>query len=209
MTRPAESHVVDRFPNTRHPDGDWWAELWPDPEGVLRKLGLEAGRSVVDVGCGDGHFTLPAAEIVAPATVYAIDVDGICLDEIEAHALERDVENVTTVSGDARSLADLLPEPVDVVLVANTFHGVEAPTAFAEQVWRTVNPGGRFVIVNWRDVPPSESTVGAEPRGPPWDRRLSPAETRSVVRPAGFEAAAEIDLPPHHYALVFAREHDP
>lgn len=199
---------MKRFPDTRPPDRDWWRELWPDPASVLRRLGLEAGTSVADVGCGRGHFTLPAAEIVAPATVYAVDVDGTCLDEIEAHTIERGIENVTTVSGDARSLSELLPEPVDVVFVANVVHGVEAPTAFAEQVSRTLRPGGRFVVVNWRDLPREETTVLGERRGPPPQRRMRPGETRSAVAPAGFEAAREVDLPPYHYGVVFRRSHD-
>jgi SAM-dependent methyltransferase len=199
---------VERFPNTRQPDRDWWTELWPDPESVLADLGLHEGDSVADVGCGDGYFTLAAADLVAPGRVFAIDVDGTLLDEIEAAALDRGVENVTTVSGDARSLASLLPEPVDVVLVVNTFHGVEAPTAFAEQVSRSLRPGGRFVVVNWRDVPRGETTVPGEPRGPPSDRRMGRTVTRSVVTPAGFEAVRDVDLPPYHYGLVFKRGHD-
>lgn len=206
-----DGHVggrVDRFPDTRQPDPAWWRELWPEPASVVRDLGVEAGDSLADVGCGDGHFTLPAAELVAPAPVYAIDVDGTLLDEIEAGALERGVENVVTVSGDARSLSSLLPERVDVVLIANTFHGVEAPTAFAEHAFRSLRPGGRFVVVNWHDDPPSETTVLGEPRGPRSELRMTPRETRSVVEPAGFDVVAEVDLPPYHYGLVFGRSHD-
>lgn len=199
---------MDRFQHTRQPDREWWRELWPDPEAVLGGLGLDAGDSLADAGCGYGHFTIPAAELVAPAPVYAVDVDGTMLDEIEAHALEREVENVVTVSGDARELSALLPERVDVVLIANTFHGVEAPTAFAEQAFRSLRPGGRFAVVNWRDVPREETTVLGAPRGPPPELRKTPDETRSVVAPAGFEVAREVDLPPYHYGLVFRRSHD-
>jgi SAM-dependent methyltransferase len=199
---------VDRFENTRPADRDWWRELWPEPVAVLAELGLEAGESVADACCGDGHFAIPAAELVEPAPVYAVDVDGTLLDEIEARAVERGVENVVTVSGDVRELSSLLPERVDVVLLANTFHGVEAPTAFAEQVFRSLQPGGRFLIVNWRDLPREETTVLGEPRGPPPALRMTPEETRSAVAPAGFEVVREVDLPPYHYGLVFRRAHD-
>lgn len=199
---------MDRFRNSRQPDQDWWRELWPDPAGVLAGLGIESGDRVADVCSGDGHFTIPAAVLVAPATVYAIDADGTLLDETDARAVEAGVENVVTVSGDARELASLLPERVDVVLLANTFHGIGAPTAFAEQAFRSLRPGGRFVVVNWRDRPADETPVLGEPRGPPAALRMSPDETRSVVSPAGFAADREVDLPPHHYGLVFRRSHD-
>jgi len=167
-----------------------------------------AGTSLADVGSGYGHFTIPAAEVVAPAPVYAIDVDGTMLDEVEALAFERGVENVVTISGDARALASLLPERVDAVLVANTFHGVEAPATFAEQVSRSLEPGGQFVVVNWHDAPLEETTVLGTRRGPPPDLRMTTEETRSAVAPAGFEVAHEVDLPPYHYGLVFKRAHD-
>jgi SAM-dependent methyltransferase len=200
---------VDRFQNTPQPDREWWRELWPDPAGVLADLGLESGRSLADVGCGDGHFTIPAAELAAPATVYAVDADGTMLDEVDARAVGRRIDNVVTVSGDARKLSSLLPERVDLVLIANTFHGVEAPTAFAEQVSRSLRPGGRFAIVNWRDRPAEETTVLGEPRGPPDSLRMPPEETRSAVAPAGFELVREVDLPPYHYGSIFRRAHDP
>ncbi|MBN6743241.1 hypothetical protein JKG47_22800, partial [Acidithiobacillus sp. MC6.1] len=47
------------FPATVMPDPDWWHALWPDPEGVLRALGIGPGLGVVDLCCGDGHFTAP------------------------------------------------------------------------------------------------------------------------------------------------------
>ena len=208
LSRGPVGWAVDRFQNTRQPDPDWWRELWSDPAGTLGTLGVDAGTDLADVGCGDGHFAIPAAELVEPGTVYAVDVDGTMLDEIEARAVERGIENLRTVSGDARELASLLPEQVDVVLVANTFHGVAAPTAFAEQVYRSLRPGGRFVIVNWRDAPPGDTPVAGEPRGPPADLRMTTSETCSVVAPAGFEVDREVDLPPYHYGLVFRRGHD-
>lgn len=171
-------------------------------------LDLDAGTSLADVGCGDGFFTLPAAEGVAPAPVYAIDADGTCLDEIDAWAAERGLGNVTTLSGDPETFASLLPEPVDVVLVVDTFHAVEAPTAFARQVSRSIRPGGRFVVVEWRDRAPEETAVDGGPRGPPNSRRMTPSAVRSAVAPAELVVAREVDLPPHHYALVFRRSHD-
>ncbi|MBA2712534.1 MAG: methyltransferase, partial [Rubrobacteraceae bacterium] len=32
------------FPSTGMPDREWWVALWPDPEGLLVKLGVERGE---------------------------------------------------------------------------------------------------------------------------------------------------------------------
>ena len=55
------------FPATSMPDRDWWAALWPDPEGVLRQVGVEPGMTVLDLCCGDGYFTAPLARLVERA----------------------------------------------------------------------------------------------------------------------------------------------
>ena len=47
------------FPATIMPDSDWWHALWPDPEAVLKAVGIKPDMQVVDLCCGDGHFTKP------------------------------------------------------------------------------------------------------------------------------------------------------
>jgi len=116
---------MERFQNTRQPDWDWWGRLWPTPGATLRQLGVGPDETVAEIGSGNGYFALPAARIVHPAPVYAVDIDKELLGELEGLADLNGIENVTTITGDARSLSELLPEPVDTVLIANTFHGVD------------------------------------------------------------------------------------
>jgi len=195
---------MDRFQNTRQPDWDWWGKLWPTPGETLRRMGLSMGDAIAEIGSGNGYFALPAARIVSPAPVYAIDLDPSLLDELEAVAARQGIDNVVTVRGDARSLADRVPEPVDVCLVANTFHGIEHPTPFLEEVTGVLAEDGRLVVVNWRDRPRETTVIAGESRGPPTELRLSPAETtRTVENAVAVTRTDEIDLPPYHYALVF------
>ena len=197
---------MGRFQNTGQPDWDWWGRVWPTPGATLRRLGLAAGDHVVEIGSGNGYFALPAARVAGPATVYAVDVDAGLLGELDALATTQEVDNVTAVEGDARALPELLPEPVDFALFANAFHGVTDRAAFVESVAAVLADDGRFAVVNWRNRPREETTVDGEPRGPPTDLRLSPAETRRAVEGSGaFRLAAEVDLPPYHYGLVFER----
>lgn len=125
---------MDRFQNTRQPDWDWWGRLWTTPGETLRQLGLSPGGSLVEIGSGNGDFALPAARIIEPTPVYALDIDDPLLEGLERLADQQEIDNVFPVYGDARSLADRLPEPADVGLIANAFHGIEHPTSFVEQV---------------------------------------------------------------------------
>lgn len=184
------------------PDWDWWSELWPNPEGVLGEVGLSQVDSLVDIACGDGYFTVPAARQVE--TVYGVDLDPGLLADLRALADAEGVE-VATVEGDARDLPDLVPERVDGALLANVFHGVDDRIGLARAVRETLEPGGRFVVVNWDDRPREETTVLGEPRGPPSKLRIAPDVTRDAVRAAGFDAVETVSIPPYHHAVVADR----
>lgn len=194
---------MTRFQNTRQPDWDWWGELWDDPEATLRALGADEATAVLDLACGDGFFTIPLAALV-DGPVYGVDLDPDYLTRLRDYAAEADAD-VTCVAGDARNLSSLLTEPVDYVLLANTFHGVDDQEGLATAVYDVLEPGGRFVIVNWHDQPREETTVAGSVRGPPTDLRMAPEETRTVVEAAGFEAVETVELPPYHYGVVFER----
>lgn len=198
---------MDRFRNTRQPDWDWWGRLWPAPGETLRNVGVESGDTLAEIGSGNGYFALPAARITAPGTVYAVDVDASLLAELSHLADQQAIENIETLKGDARRLSRLLPEAVDVVLVANTLHGIDETTPFVRQVFESLRPDGRFIVVNWKDVPKGTTRITGEPRGPPTELRMSPEETERSVLDAGAAITLErtVELPPYHYALVFER----
>jgi predicted methyltransferase len=51
--------------------------LLVNPYGRLTRAGLKRGQRVIEVGCGPGFFTVPAAKIVGEAGyVYALDINA-------------------------------------------------------------------------------------------------------------------------------------
>ena len=196
---------MDRFQNTRQPDWGWWEELWPEPKQILETLTLTTNQSTADIGSGNGYFTLPLAEIVQPTPVYAIDIDSDLLNELSRKAEQANFSNIRCLEGDARELSSLLPEPVDTILIANTFHGVEEPAVFAEQAYQSLIPDGRLIILNWHDRPKEETPIAGQPRGPPQELRLTPKETEESISSVPFTHTNLVELPPYHYALICER----
>ena len=185
------------------PDRDWWQALWPDPEGVMRKVGAAPGVRVVDLCCGDGYFTAPLSRLVQPAEVIAVDLSADMLRMAKAEVAASGADNVTFVEGDAGDLPDLVNEPVDLVIIGNTFHGVPDQTEMAQAVREVLEPGGHFVVINWYPIPREQTPVLDMPRGPATDLRMSPETTKGVVEPAGLREVKVIDVGPYHYAAIF------
>lgn len=197
---------MSRFQNTRQPDWNWWGKLWPTPGETLSELGISTGDTLVEIGSGNGYFALPAARIVAPAPVYAVDLDASLLEELERLADQQKIDNVVPVHGDARSLTDYVADPVDIALLANIFHGIDNPAMFVEEVVDVLTDDGQFIVVNWQDLHQETTIVAGEPRGPPTELRLSSAETREIVEEAAnLTLVEQVDIPPYHYALLFER----
>jgi SAM-dependent methyltransferase len=191
------------FPATAMPDADWWQALWPRPDQVLAKIGIASRSRVVDLCCGDGLFTVPLARMASH--VIGIDLDPQMVSLARARAEAAEAKNCVFLVGDAYDLAALVTEPQDLILIANTFHGVPDKLRLAEAVVRVLKPGGRFVVINWHQRPREETVVLGQPRGPRSDLRMRPDDVTQVVTPAGLRPVEVTDLPPYHYAAIFER----
>jgi ubiquinone/menaquinone biosynthesis C-methylase UbiE len=189
------------FKGTEMPTAGWWEALWPDPAMVLNQVGIRAGMTVIDLCSGDGWFTLQIAKIVSHA--IAVDIDPKLLDLAKLRVAESGFTNCDFVEGNAYDIAELVPQPVDFVFLANAFHGVPERTRLARAVANTLKSGGRFAIVNWHARPREETTILGEPRGPLTELRISPETTVAAVVPGGFRLDRIVELPPYHYDAIF------
>ena len=195
--------MSNMFPETAKPDPDWWEPLWSDPTGTVATLGVALGMRVIDLCCGDGLFTLPMARLAAE--VVAIDLDREMLERTRARLDAGGVSNCRVVEGDAYDIVELAREPVDMVIMANTFHGVPDKARLGHAIASVLKPGGRFVVVNWHRRPREETTVLGRPRGPKTVMRMEPEEVATAVAPAGLLPVHVVELPPYHYGAIFVR----
>lgn len=192
------------FPATMMPDKDWWQALWPDPKAVLNSVGIKPDMEVVDLCCGDGHFTKPLCQLTESGKVWALDMDKDLLAETERVCQEH--EHLQSIHGDARELHKAIDHKVDFVFIANTFHGVPDKTGLSKAVYEVLKSGGLFAIVNWYPKPREETIVLDQPRGPDTKLRISPEEVQAFVEPTGLTLEKVVDVGPYHYAAVFIKK---
>ena len=64
------------------PEEDMWSEFF-DPDAILQHMGYSFGfDSVVDLGCGFGTFTIPAAKKI-DGTLHAFDIDPDMINRLQ------------------------------------------------------------------------------------------------------------------------------
>jgi SAM-dependent methyltransferase len=194
------------FTGTEMPTAGWWEALWPDPAGVLAKVGITPGLEVIDLCSGDGWFTLQIAKLAR--RVVAIDIDRNLLDVARVRLAEGGIANCEFIAGSAYDVAELTPVRADFVFMANAFHGVPDRARLTAAVARALKPAGRFGVVNWHARPRETTPILGEPRGPKTELRLTPQATVAAVTEAGFKLAQIVDVPPYHYGAVFEVQRD-
>ena len=123
-----------------------------DPGPMLGELGVTAGSTVVDYGCGPGLFTLAAARLVGSGgTVYAVDLEPRMVELARRRAAEAGLANVRAVTSDGVRAA--LPDGVaDFILCVQIMHyhaKREDRVAVACDLRRLLKAEGRVIIMQW------------------------------------------------------------
>jgi ubiquinone/menaquinone biosynthesis C-methylase UbiE len=111
------------------------------PREDLSQVGLTAGQTVLDYGCGVGTYTIPAAQIVSPqGVVYALDKHPLAIEMVAKRAAQEKLVNVETIYSDLAT--GLAGETVDVVLLYDVLHAVPDQLALLRELGRVLKPGG-------------------------------------------------------------------
>lgn len=148
------------------PTGRAWAQRlgYPEPElsrvpdetvesfaGVANPFGLgriEAGATVLDLGCGAGTDLLVAAQMAGPGgRAIGVDMTPSMLARARASASAMDVRTVEL----HESLIESLPvadESVDVVISNGVIDLVPDKEAVLDEIDRVLRPGGRLQIAD-------------------------------------------------------------
>src|SRR4051812_6471103 len=100
---------------------------------------------VLDVACGNGNATIPAAQ--TGATVTGIDLTPSLLEAGKAAAKEAGVE-IEWIEGDAQKLP-FDDDSFDVVLSVFGCMFVPDQRAEAREIARVLKPGGRMAVCAW------------------------------------------------------------
>ena len=124
---------------------------------LLRLVGDVAGKSVIDLACGEGYYTRKLRHLGA-ARVLGVDLSPGMIELAKAEEARQPL-GIKYRVGDVRTLD--VPGEFDLVFAAyllNHARTAEELTHMCRVVARALKPGGRFVTAN---------SYAAEPRADP------------------------------------------
>jgi len=196
---PAQTHHMGReIAQTMHFTGAPWLvresrQREEDCRTMLEALGVKPGQTVCDMGCGNGFYTLQLARLVGPrGRVYAVDIQPEMLQMLARNAAEARLANIRPVLG--TPIDPRLPAgAIDMMLCVDVYHEFSHPEAMLGKIKESLAPDGQLVLVEFRGEDPA---VPIKPL-----HKMTKAQVRAELEPAGFEMVREFDRLPWQHLL--------
>ena len=127
----------------------WERQLAPAQQRLLALADIQPGERVLDIACGTGLVTFPAAEAVGPdGFVLATDISDEMVKAVHLEAERRGMSQVHAqrLAADETATPD---QPFDVALCALGLMYVTDPLAVLRAMRAGLRPGGRCVVAVW------------------------------------------------------------
>jgi ubiquinone/menaquinone biosynthesis C-methylase UbiE len=120
--------------------------LFKDPHKALNAAGIRPGQKVLEVGCGPGFFTIPAAKMVGPkGSVCALDMSPSAIERVQQKIEEAGATNIETLLSDA-ARTSLPDESFDLVFLFGLDHAKGNMRGIMTEMHRLLKPGGILSI---------------------------------------------------------------
>ena len=186
----------------RFDDAEAWAkhfesperDAWQKPDEVVAALKLPPDAKVADIGAATGYFPVRVARVVPQGHVYGADIESSMVEYLTKRATTEGLTNLTAVQ--AAFDDPKIPEPVDVVMMVDTYHHIEHRPAYFAKLAASLKPGGRLAIVDFRK---------GSSRGPPDSEKVTPEQVAKELGEAGYVQDESFDFLPEQYFVTFKR----
>jgi ubiquinone/menaquinone biosynthesis C-methylase UbiE len=163
------------------------------PRETLEKFGLGDEGIFLDIGCGIGYFTIPAAEMLKRGKAIGIDI----MEEMLRHAEERagNIKNIEFRQSKEYSFP-AEDKSMDYIMLSNVLHEIEDKVKYLVEIKRVLKESGRLYLIEW-DKDSRETGYG-----PPADHRLSKEEIKELCTIAGLSVEKEVPISKNHFGMV-------
>ncbi|RZN41112.1 MAG: class I SAM-dependent methyltransferase [Methanophagales archaeon ANME-1-THS] len=112
-----------------------------NPYKLLQAAGLKQGQHVLEVGCGPGYFTIPAANLVGTeGVVYAVDVHPRAIERVKEKIANAGIQNVKLMLTSAAD-TQLPGQSIDLVFLFGLRYIAGGLENVLSELHRIIKPG--------------------------------------------------------------------
>jgi len=167
---------------------------WQNPEEILSGAGLRTGMTFIDIGCGEGFFSVPAAHIAGKGgRVYAIDINDEAIGQLAIQVREERLDQLIPKTGTGEDTI-ICEGCADMVFFGINLHDFEDPKKVLSNARIMLRPEGVLVDLDWKDQPMEF--------GPPLEKRFSKEKAMDLMKSAGFRIISTGEAGPYHYLVI-------
>ena len=156
-------------------------------EKVKAFVDLKDGQTLMDVGAGDGFYSLAFALDNPGSVITALEPGRNGSVLIKKQISELGVKNIKVIGESACDEHDY--SPYDKVFFSNVFHDLECKEELLKNLSKSMKKGSELIFIEFR----KEVEIG-----PPQHIRISEKELESMIAKAGFRLAASERLQLHY-----------
>ena len=158
-------------------------ESFLDARDVISRLNLKGNEVFMDAGCGDGHVSMEAYDMLGKeATIYSVDVYGPSIEDMEKEVEEKGIKNIIPIQSNIAERIALEDDTVDICLLINVFHhfvAMEENDEAIEELKRIIKPGGKIAVMDYKKMDTGY--------GPPLRVKSSPEELEKMFAKHGLK----------------------
>ena len=194
LSTVSESYELASLPYHKFYADEAERRKWQNSDSILTLIGLKVGYTFVDVGCGDGFFTIPASKIVGKnGRVFALDSDQEAIASLKKKALMKNLSNIEARVGAAEDTV-FCEACADMVFYSIVLHDFGDPVKVLVNARKMLKPDGRLVDLDWKKQQMEF--------GPPLSIRLSEEQATGLIERAGFRIGQRKEASEFLYLIV-------
>ena len=171
-----------------------------DAARLFEVLRVAPGQVLADIGAGpEALLTIPMARAVGPAgKIYATDVAEM-LGRVRETIEKSGLTNVEVIEGQP-SATNLPPECCEAMFIRNVYHHFADPSAMNASLWRSLRPGGRLAVIDFR--PRGSEAASPADRDDGDQHGVNPGTVSKELVQAGFTLISSEDRPDRWFIVV-------
>ncbi|MCJ8281668.1 MAG: methyltransferase [Rivularia sp. ALOHA_DT_140] len=172
-------------------------EAQEKPSKIVNALDLKDTDVVAYIGAGTGYMSFRIAPKVLDGKVFAVDIQPEMLDIIDFYKKETKINNVEPVLATPKN-PNLPKNSVDLALMVDAYHEFEYPKEVMEGIVKSLKPGGKAVLVEYRGENPFISIKRLH--------KMTQKQVKKEMKAVGLTWKETKELLPQQHLMIFEKQ---